>query len=91
MSLFVGVVREMWLRLWTQEQASGGTVHGDVKFVMGHVFEEHSWRSAKGYCEKCNGVIIAIVQTWRKCSGLPWFLLPLPSAALTTFRVPKPL
>ena len=54
-----------------QEQVSGGTVHGDVKFVMGHVFEEHSWRSAKGYCEKCNGVIIAIVQTWRKCAGLP--------------------
>jgi len=37
---------------------------------MGHVFEEHSWRDAKGYCEKCNGVIIAIVQTWRKCNGM---------------------
>jgi len=48
---------------------SGGVIHGDVKLVMGHVFEEHSWRNAKGYCEKCNGVIIAIVQTWRRCSG----------------------
>jgi len=53
-----------------QEQSSGSTVEGDVKLVMGHVFEEHSWRNAKGYCEKCNGVIIAIVQTWRKCSGM---------------------
>jgi len=49
--------------------ASDGIIQRDVKFVMGHLFEEHSWRNAKGYCEKCNGVIIAIVQTWRKCSG----------------------
>jgi len=57
----------------TQEKASACTTDGviqrDVKFVMGHVFEELSWRDAKGYCEKCNGVIIAIIQTWRKCSG----------------------
>jgi len=50
--------------------ASDGVIPRDVKFVMGHMFEEHSWRNAKGYCEKCNGVIIAIVQTWRKCSGM---------------------
>lgn len=49
--------------------ASDGVILRDVKYVMGHIFEEHSWRNAKGYCEKCNGVIIAIVQTWRKCSG----------------------
>ena len=60
--------------LWIQEQqaaanADDGVIHRDVKYVMGHVFEEHSWRDAKGYCEKCNGVIIAIVQTWRRCNG----------------------
>ena len=54
---------------------NAGVVTQDVKFVMGHLFEEHSWRNAKGYCEKCNGVIIAIVQTWRKCSGTIHYLL----------------
>jgi hypothetical protein len=49
--------------------AAGGIITRHVKVVMGHTFEEHSWRSAKGYCEKCNGVIIAIVQTWRRCTA----------------------
>jgi hypothetical protein len=35
---------------------------------MGHNFERHAWHRAKGYCEKCNGVIIAVVQPWCQCT-----------------------
>ena len=44
-------------------------VEEGVKVVVGHKFELHSSSSAKHYCEKCNAVILGLLQQWYKCSG----------------------
>lgn len=39
----------------------------NMKQVMGHQLVEKSWGNAEGYCERCNGLIMGIVQSWLRC------------------------
>lgn len=41
----------------------------NLRRVMGHLLLEKSWGSAHGYCEKCNGHILGMVQSWLKCEA----------------------
>jgi len=41
----------------------------NMKHVMGHQLVEKPWDSVQGYCERCNGLIMGIVQSWLRCEG----------------------
>lgn len=41
----------------------------DVKLVVGHKFQTQESRSTKYYCEKCNAMILGVIQKWFRCSG----------------------
>ena len=49
-------------------------VPDDVKLVVGHKFTEQKSRSSKYYCEKCNTMILGVIQTWFRCTGMEYFL-----------------
>ena len=44
-------------------------VSSGVKVVLGHKFTVQESRSTKHYCEKCNAMILGVIQAWLKCSG----------------------
>ncbi|XP_062601643.1 differentially expressed in FDCP 8 homolog [Saccostrea cucullata] len=57
------------LRLKLQELKDGPEpVPLDVKLVVGHKFQTQESRSTKYYCEKCNAMILGVIQKWFKCS-----------------------
>ncbi|KAK3102757.1 hypothetical protein FSP39_013696 [Pinctada imbricata] len=57
------------LRLKLQELKEGPPpVPGDVKPVVGHRFVIQKSRSSKYYCEKCNAMILGVIQTWYRCN-----------------------
>lgn len=57
------------LRLKLQELKEGPEpVASDVKVVLGHKFTLQESRSTKHYCEKCNAMILGVIQAWLRCS-----------------------
>ncbi|KAJ8299454.1 hypothetical protein KUTeg_023514, partial [Tegillarca granosa] len=57
------------LRLRLQDLKEGPEpVAKDVKVVVGHKFQLQVTRSTKHYCEKCNAMILGVIQSWYKCS-----------------------
>ncbi|XP_071120804.1 differentially expressed in FDCP 8 homolog isoform X1 [Mytilus edulis] len=57
------------LRLKLQELKEGPEpVSSDIKIVLGHKFTIQDSRNAKHYCEKCNAMILGVIQTWLRCA-----------------------
>ncbi|XP_022331608.1 differentially expressed in FDCP 8 homolog A-like [Crassostrea virginica] len=57
------------LRLKLQELKDGPEpVPQDVKLVVGHKFQTQESRSTKYYCEKCNAMILGVIQKWFRCA-----------------------
>lgn len=57
------------LRLKLQEIKEGPLpVEEDVKLAVGHRFKCQTSSSTKHYCEKCNTMILGVIQTWYKCT-----------------------
>lgn len=45
-------------------------VSSDIKIVLGHKFTIQESRNAKHYCEKCNAMILGVIQAWLRCAGI---------------------
>ncbi|VDI80656.1 Hypothetical predicted protein [Mytilus galloprovincialis] len=57
------------LRLKLQELKEGPEpVSSDIKIVLGHKFTIQESRNAKHYCEKCNAMILGVIQAWLRCA-----------------------
>uniref|UniRef100_T1JKT5 Phorbol-ester/DAG-type domain-containing protein n=1 Tax=Strigamia maritima TaxID=126957 RepID=T1JKT5_STRMM len=56
------------LRIKLQETKDGSEVSlPNIKTVLGHHFLKKPIVSPKHYCEKCNGIIWGMLQTWHQC------------------------